>query len=269
MGKISVLQNHLPEILRLKDQGYLAIRIADILGVPKTTLHGFCHRRGISFPKNVAKKVQEDRLRQLIAAGHTQLQIAAALAVSRSAIERRCAKLGLQTARTGPRFGSDHRNWNQGRSLDKHAYVRIWAPLHPQASQMGYVLEHRIVAEVNLGRYLERREVVNHRDGHPWHNWPANLEVFASNADHLRSELTHRTKATPRASIPGAYASNRKLDHCPDERETLGRSTARIRDRLSYYIESHRPTSEHRNRSRRELRGIGAWRDPFQSASRA
>lgn len=257
----------MPEILRLKDQGYLAKRIAELLGVTKGTLQSFCHRRGVVFPKNTPKKVNEESLRQLIAAGHTQTHIAAILCVSKSAIERRCARLGLQTARKGPRSGAGHPDWKDGRVLEKHGYIRIWVPLHPQASYIGCVPEHRLVMEVVLGRYLDPKEVVNHRDGHPAHNWPANLEVFASNADHLRSELTARTKATPRSSIPGAYGNSQKIARCPDESETLGRCTSRIRRLLAWYIESHRPTNEHRRLPRRAIRRTGAWRDPFQPES--
>ena len=243
------------------------MRIAEYMGVTKSAIHGFCQRRGIRFPKNAPRKVREDELRQLLAAGHTQTHIATVLSVSKSAIERRIARLGLETARTGPRSGSGHRDWKNGRSLDKHGYVRVWVPLHPQAAHSGYVYEHRIVMEIALGRYLNPKEVVNHRDGHPRHNWPANLEVFASNADHLRSELTARTKATQRTSIPGAYMSSQKLDRCPDEHETLGRSTGKIRKMLVWYIESHRPTIAHRSLSRQAIRGTGAWRNPFQPAS--
>jgi hypothetical protein len=64
----------------------------------------------------------------------------------------------------------------------------VWKPDHPHAAQNGYVREHRLVMEQELGRYLDPQEVVHHRDGDPTNNAPANLEVFASHAEHMRHE---------------------------------------------------------------------------------
>lgn len=44
--------------------------------------------------------------------------------------------------------------------------------------------------EKKLGRYLQVREVVHHIDNDNGNNHPDNLELFQSNADHLRHELT-------------------------------------------------------------------------------
>lgn len=74
--------------------------------------------------------------------------------------------------------------------LDKHGYVLLKHPAHPQANRHGYVREHRLVMEQTLGRFLTRLEVVHHLDGNRGNNAPENLELFASNADHLRAELT-------------------------------------------------------------------------------
>ena len=206
----------------------------------------------------------------LLAQGATQRAIAAQLGVHQETIRIRAKKLGLETARTGPRTGAGSREWKGGRALGKHGYIEIHAPLHPHARRpVGRVPEHRLVLEVVLGRYLSPREVVNHLDNHPRHNWPENLQVYASNADHLRAELTGREKATPRQSIPGAYGNNQKIAHCPDESETLARCSSEIRQRLAWYIESHRPMNAHRKFSRRQLLRQGAWRDPFQWVSMA
>lgn len=270
MGRISPCARLLPRILALIARNYTRKQIAERLHLSVHSLVAFLQRRKIpGRPRTAADKVDEIRLRKMIEAGRTHPRIAKALGVSRSAIERRAAKLGLQSARTGPRSGRDHPEWKTGRTLDKHAYVRVWAPLHPRARKGGHVLEHVLVAEVAAGRYLDRREVVSHKDDHPFHNWPSNLEVFASNADHLRAELAHRVKATRRASIPGGYKSNRKTGRCPSEDETLARCSSKIRVRLAWYIESHRPTNEHRTLSRREFLRTGAWRDPFRPESTA
>ncbi|WP_425591645.1 HNH endonuclease [Hydrogenophaga aromaticivorans] len=68
----------------------------------------------------------------------------------------------------------------------------IYDPEHPLSTAQGYVAQHRLVVERILGRYLERHEVVHHIDGNPRNNAPSNLQVFDSNADHLRHELKGR-----------------------------------------------------------------------------
>jgi len=44
---------------------------------------------------------------------------------------------------------------------------------------------HRVVAEIKLGRPLERTEVVHHKDHNKWNNHPDNLEVMTQ-AEHAR-----------------------------------------------------------------------------------
>ena len=41
-----------------------------------------------------------------------------------------------------------------------------------------------------LGRYLDPKEVVHHKDKNKQNNHPDNLEVYDCNANHLRDELT-------------------------------------------------------------------------------
>ena len=118
----------------------------------------------------------------------TQRAIAARLGVGRSVIERACKLWGLQTQRTGPRALAGHPNWKGGRMMHgRYWYVR--ADDHPHCTKNGYVAEHRLVVEADIGRYLRPREVVHHIDGDPGNNLLANLMVFQTNADHLRFDL--------------------------------------------------------------------------------
>ena len=69
-----------------------------------------------------------------------------------------------------------------GRKKNLAGYVLIFKPDHPdcQGNTRTYVLEHRLVMEEKLGRYLERHERVHHINGVRDDNRPENLELWAS-----------------------------------------------------------------------------------------
>jgi hypothetical protein len=85
------------------------------------------------------------------------------------------------------RHGPTSARWKGGRSLTR-GYVRLFTPGHPAADPNGYVLEHRLVAEQTLGRFLLPTEVVHHRDDNRQNNHPDNLQVM-SNAAHTAHHL--------------------------------------------------------------------------------
>lgn len=152
---------------------------------------------------SISRKSREEleaQVRQLVEEeGLQQWKVAEKLGRSTSFVERVCARLGLRTQRTGPRGGEGHPNWKGGRYLlgrkgGRYGYWYVWAPDHPNCTKAGYVAEHRLVMEGVLGRFLSRNEVVHHRDGDTENNDPQNLEVFQTNAEHLRHELSGRLR---------------------------------------------------------------------------
>ena len=67
-------------------------------------------------------------------------------------------------------IGDRHGKWNGGRTIDKDGYILV---------RIGkrYKREHRVIAEMLIGRMLGSREAVHHIDGNITNNIPENLEV--------------------------------------------------------------------------------------------
>jgi hypothetical protein len=100
-------------------------------------------------------------------------------------------------------------NQNQGpksgtRYKRPDGYVVVWMPEHPSTRNRPskYVLEHRLVMESVLGRYLSPTEVVHHKDRNKSNNDPSNLELGRSNTEHLMEELAGRVYGCPAEDLP-------------------------------------------------------------------
>lgn len=117
--------------------------------------------------------------------------------------------------------GSANPNWKGGRGKGGQdgRYVIAYAPEHPRAVQ-GHVLEHRLVMERHLGRYLQPGEIVHHRNEDPTDNRIENLEVMtqAEHAlHHIENLARHRYVRPPATRYP------RVCDQCGGEFEAIGK----------------------------------------------
>jgi len=69
---------------------------------------------------------------------------------------------------------------NPDRKYRNGDYLSVRLPDHPAANSWGLVLEHRVVMEQVLGRYLQTGENVHHINGVRHDNRPENLELWST-----------------------------------------------------------------------------------------
>jgi len=92
-----------------------------------------------------------------------------------------CHNRGQQEGRISNncRRGSEHPCWNGGRCIDSRGYISVLARGHPHSHKgTGRILEHRLVMEGLVGRYLRPDETVHHKNGDKQDNRPENLELW-------------------------------------------------------------------------------------------
>lgn len=83
------------------------------------------------------------------------------------------------------RFGSLAANWKGGKRKTGSGYKQILMPEHPSSDCQGYVMEHTLIAEKNIGRQLTNEEVTHHIDGNKENNKEENIEVL-SRSQHVQ-----------------------------------------------------------------------------------
>lgn len=108
----------------------------------------------------------------------------------------------ISKANRGKYVREKNPNWKGGRTQDGDGYVHIRRPNHPYAAKNGYILEHRLVVERALGRYLIPGELVHHINGIRDDNRLENLELV----DH------HRRQICPQCGWPMGNLEVSKMD---------------------------------------------------------
>jgi hypothetical protein len=189
-------------------------------------------------------------------AGATIAELAAAYGMSQETIRRRMIEAGIPIRKRGPVAGK-YRPAG-GRVVDRDGYTLVRAQGHPQATG-GYVREHRLVAEAQLGRPLTAGEVVAHRNGQRGDNRPENLRVYESASAHASATLAGNShalgdKGNPKRGRRHHRTPGELLDALAWLHESLGRDIQR-----SDLVPPH-PSYAVLNRK------FGSWREAVRQA---
>ena len=92
------------------------------------------------------------------------------------------AKIKISKVQTG----ATNSHWKGGRFKSPKGYISVIQKGHPGATNQGYIFEHRLVMEKHIGRYLEPKEVVHHKNEIRDDNRLENLQLFTNHVEHDR-----------------------------------------------------------------------------------
>lgn len=79
----------------------------------------------------------------------------------------------------------------------KDGYICVYTPNHPNATNDGYVMEHILMMEKHIGRYLKKEEVVHHKNSIRDDNRIENLQLmtFKEHASyHMKKRMIEKYK---------------------------------------------------------------------------
>jgi len=130
------------------------------------------------------------------------------------AVLKKAHVLGLR--RSAAAISATRSDMNRKRPyLRRHAspngYVLLRMPTHPCASKGGLMMEHRVVMEKVLGRFLGPEEVVHHINGRKDDNRPENLRLMDPGS-HIALHHTGATFSAERRAKIAAAARARLAD---------------------------------------------------------
>jgi len=132
------------------------------------------------------RTVPIEKVRELAAKGLCAHEIGGCLGFCDSAISKAGARNGILITD----------KFHKGYILTHNGYIMFRKPDHPFADSKGYVREHRLVVEKNIGRFLRPEEIVHHTKGVKADNRFEKLEID-SLPEHTRKHHTGKKGRGP------------------------------------------------------------------------
>ena len=81
------------------------------------------------------------------------------------------------------KIGRKNPSYKDGTTLASSGHMLVLRRDHPFCNSNGRVLEHRLVMEEHIGRYLEKYEHIHHVDGNPLNNNINNLYITTASGN--------------------------------------------------------------------------------------
>lgn len=222
-GYHHLTQEQIDELLRVYRETQSTAATAKRLGL-KVRLVGY-HVKRAGFQLTGYRRTACWRNRELVLTlvkqGATLEEIARQVGTNRTRVKEFLERYGVEREPLD-QSGENNPNWKGGRMIDKHGYMLVFCPNHPNCNRHGYVREHRLVMEQRLDRYLGPKEVVHHIDRNRQNNDIENLKLYGSNGDHLAEELegrapnwTEEGRQRIQEGVARAVANRRKSNRRP------------------------------------------------------
>ncbi len=110
--------------------------------------------------------------------------------------------MGKDRVESGKKLGMSN-NWSKGMRykgrlgfhINSGGYKEIYKPDHPFSTKRGYIMEHRLIMEDFIKRYLKPEEKVHHINHDRLDNRFINLKLFKNQSIHIG---LHKDKVTGR-----------------------------------------------------------------------
>lgn len=183
------------KICALASPDLSAPEIATLLGCDRSAVYRCIERFGLTVrmrkPPGPRQGSLKQRILSLSDGALSSLEISTLVGCSAKHVQNVLRNANAARLSRGGQRGEQNHFYKCGRSIDLDGYALVRAPAgHPYARSNGQILEHRLVAEIAIGRHLTPEEVVDHIDGLHLHNAPSNLRVFPANTDHLHATIS-------------------------------------------------------------------------------